>query len=110
MLATQITSGFATDWKKSTIRWQGNYTAAWAEQGPVPLTKQFVGDFATATGFEVHLRDMGTYNDTLLGQVLSDFFPLQSDDVLLVRPAAPDLSATHLEMTRSCLHHDDAQS
>ena len=51
----------------------------------MPVTKQFVGDFVTSTGFQVHLRDMGTYNDTLLGQVLSDFYPLGSDDVLLVR-------------------------
>jgi hypothetical protein len=30
---------------------------------------------------------MGTYNDTLLGDVLSDFNPLQADDVLLVSAA-----------------------
>ncbi len=84
-LAAQITSGFATDWSKSSIRWQGNYTSDWAERGTVPLTKQFVGDFVTSTGFQVHLRDMGTYNGTLLEQVLSDFYPLQSEDVLLVR-------------------------
>ena len=58
----------------------------------MPLTKQFVGDFVTSTGFEVHLRDMGTYNDTLLGQVLSDLFPLRSEDVLLVSQPACDQS------------------
>lgn len=81
----QITWGNATDWGKSAIRWKGDYTAQWAEAGTMPVVKQFVGDFITSTGFEVHLRDMGTYNDTLLGNLLSDFAPLQSNDVLLVR-------------------------
>lgn len=30
---------------------------------------------------------MGTYNDTLLGDLLSDFNPLQADDILLVSAA-----------------------
>lgn len=49
----------------------------------LPVVKQYVGDFVTTTGFEVHMRDMGTYNDTLFGDVLSDL-NLQSNDVLLV--------------------------
>ena len=59
------------------------YTTQWAEAGTLPVVKQYVGDFITTTGFEVHMRDMGTYNDTLFGDVLSDF-NLQSNDVLLV--------------------------
>ena len=39
---------------------------------------------------QVHLRDMGTYNDTLLGDILSDFAPLQSTDILLVSPDASE--------------------
>lgn len=68
----------------------------------MPVTKQFVGDFVTSTGFQVHLRDMGTYNATLLGQVLSDFFPLSSDDVLLVRHL---LLVHHLLHPRPALNH-----
>ena len=79
----QIVSGNASDWQKSSLKWKGVYTSQWAEAGTLPVVKQYVGDFITTTGFEVHMRDMGTYNDTLFGDVLSDF-NLQSNDVLLV--------------------------
>ncbi len=41
----------------------------------------------SASLLQVHIRDMGTYNDTLLGDLLSDFNPLQADDILLVSAA-----------------------
>ena len=81
--SAQIVSGNASDWQKSSLKWKGVYTTQWAEAGTLPVVKQYVGDFITTTGFEVHLRDMGTYNDTLFGDLLSDF-NLQSNDVLLV--------------------------
>jgi hypothetical protein len=46
-----------------------------------------LGSMTPASQLQVHIRDMGTYNDTLLGDVLSDFNPLQADDILLVSAA-----------------------
>lgn len=84
LMRSQITTGYAMDWNRSPIQWKGNYTSQWAEAGTMPVVKQFVGDFVTNSGLSVHIRDMGTYNDTLLGDLLSDFNPLQADDILLI--------------------------
>lgn len=98
-LAAQIVSGSSSDWQKSSLKWKGVYTTQWAEAGTLPVVKQYVGDFITTTGCEVHLRDMGTYNDTLLGDLLSDF-NLQSNDVLLVSPMALNSPIIRLKVWR----------
>lgn len=43
-----------------------------------------MGEFQLSTGAQVYVRDFGVYNQTLFDDVLSDFAPLRSTDVLLL--------------------------
>ncbi len=43
-----------------------------------------MGEFRLTNGAQVYVRDFGVYNQTLFDDLLSDFAPLRSDDVLLL--------------------------
>ncbi len=47
-----------------------------------------MGEFQLESGGQVVVRDFGVYNQSLFDDVLSDFAPLRSSDVLIVNWSA----------------------